>query len=183
MVIKMTKPIYCDTDCLSSFIDVNQTDLLKLEFPKLIISSVVKEEFDQLPSNHHISRGLDKLIQEGFIEIYDMEVTSPEYELYEEFLDEDEDGGEGELSVIALCIVKNGILASNNFRDVCEYVKRYNLEHITTSRILVKCHEDHHIDLNKGNEIWKDMIDKEISLPEKTFEIYISKEDPMCYGN
>lgn len=177
----MTKPVYCDTDCLSSFIDVNQTDLLKLEFPKLIISSVVKEEFDQLPSNHHISRGLNKLIQEGFIEIHDMEVISPEYKLYDKFLDEDEDGGEGELSVIALCIVKDGILASNNFRDVCEYVKRYNLEHITTSRILIKCHEDNHIDLDKGNEIWKDMIDKEIRLPERTFEIYLSKEDPMCY--
>ncbi|MBE6499656.1 MAG: nucleic acid-binding protein [Methanobrevibacter thaueri] len=178
----MIKPVYCDTDCLSSFIDVNQIDLLKLEFSKLIISSVVKEEFDQLPSNHHISRGLNKMIQEGFIEIYDMDVTSPEYELYEKFLDEDEDVGEGELSVIVLCIVKEGILASNNFRDVCEYVKRYNLNHITTSRILVKCYEDRHIDLNKGNEIWKDMIDKRIRLPERTFEIYLGKKDPMCYG-
>lgn len=180
-MIKIIKPIFFDTDCLSSFLDVGKTDLLELEFSKIIISTVVKDEFDELPINHHIYQGLTRLIKKGFVEVYDMEITSFEYEKYSEFLDDDEDSGEGELSVIALCIIKNGILASNNFRDVCSYVKKYKLEHITTSRILVNCYNDGHIDLNQANIIWKNMLNKNIRLPEDTFEKYLNKEDLMCY--
>lgn len=40
----MTKPVFYDTDCLSSFLQINRIDLLKKEYSKIIISTKVKEE-------------------------------------------------------------------------------------------------------------------------------------------
>lgn len=53
--------------------------------------------------------------------------------------DKTEDIGKEELSVISLAIAKKEILASNNLNDVCYFVKKYNLEHITISKIIVTC--------------------------------------------
>lgn len=40
----MTKPVFYDTDCLSSFLQINRIDLLKREYSKIIISVQVKDE-------------------------------------------------------------------------------------------------------------------------------------------
>lgn len=79
------------------------------------------------------------MVDEGFVIVKDIDVDDEVMEYYITFITEDDDGGKGELSSIAFAIVNNGILASNNFRDICKYVKKYNLHHITTATILLDC--------------------------------------------
>lgn len=112
----MTKPVFYDTDCLSSFLQINRIDLLKKEYSKIIISAKVKEELFDKNTPEKIKNRLTSIIQEGYVEIKDLEFGSAEFEQYYEFITDDktEDIGKGELSVISLAIVKNGILASNN---------------------------------------------------------------------
>ena len=132
----MTKPIFYDTDCLSSFLQINRIDLLKKEYSKIIITAEVKKELFNKKTPQDVKTRLTSLIQDGYVEIKDLEFGSDEFNQYYTFItdDETEDIGKGELSVISLAIVKNGILASNNLDDVCYFVKKYNLEHVTTSK-------------------------------------------------
>ena len=44
--------------------------------------------------------------------------------------------GKGEAASIVLAKENDGILASNNLRDVSQYVTEYNLKHVTTGEIM-----------------------------------------------
>lgn len=135
----MTKPVFYDTDCLSSFLQINRIDLLKREYSKIIISVQVKDELFNKNTPEKIKNRLTSLIHEGYVEIKDLEYGSDEFNQYFTFITDSktENTGKGELSVISLAISNNGILASNNLDDVCYFVKKYNLEHVTTSKIIV----------------------------------------------
>ena len=50
--------------------------------------------------------------------------------------------GKGEAAVIAHAKKHNGIVASNNTKDVMPFVEKYNLERITTGDILVMAFEN-----------------------------------------
>lgn len=108
----MTKPVFYDTDCLSSFLQINRIDLLKKEYSKIIISAKVKDELFDKNTPEKIKNRLTSIIQEGYVEIKDLEFGSAEFEQYYEFITDDktEDVGKGELSVISLAIVKMGYL-------------------------------------------------------------------------
>ena len=74
---------------------------------------------------------------EGFIEIEDFDVESESYDLFLKLCDGEFTGrkiGEGEAAAITLAVENNGILASNNTRDVEDAVKRFNLIRIRTCR-------------------------------------------------
>ena len=45
--------------------------------------------------------------------------------------------GKGEAAAIALAKTYNGIIASNNLKDISKYIEKYNLEHVATGDILV----------------------------------------------
>ena len=164
----MTKPVFYDTDCLSSFLQINRIDLLKKEYSKIIISAKVKDELFDKNTPEKIKNRLTSIIQDGYVEIKDLEFGSSEFEQYYEFITDDktEDIGKGELSVISLAIAKNGILASNNLNDVCYFVKKYNLEHVTTSKIIVTCYEKGYLTFDEADNIWKELL-KNQKHPQK----------------
>ncbi|MBR0271083.1 MAG: nucleic acid-binding protein [Methanobrevibacter sp.] len=179
----MTKPIFYDTDCLSSFLQINRIDLLKKEYSKIIISDKVKSELYNKNTPDKVKKRLTLLIQEGYVEIKDLELGSEEFDQYYEFITDDktEDIGKGELSIISLAITKNGILASNNLDDVCYFVKKYNLEHVTTSKIIVTCYEKGYLTFDEADNIWKKLL-KNPKHPQMSFKDFYNKDDKMCYN-
>lgn len=178
----MTKPIFYDTDCLSSFLQINRIDLLKKEYSKIIISVKVKDELFNKNTPEEVKNRLTQSIQEGYVEIKDLEFGSDEFNQYYTFITDDDtkDVGKGELSVISLAIAKNGILASNNLKDVCYFVKKYNLEHITTSKIIVTCYKKGYLTFDDANDIWKELL-KNPKHPQMSFKEFYDKDDRMCY--
>ena len=61
--------------------------------------------------------------------------------------------GRGEASGIALAKTYNGILASNNYKDIAPYIEKYNLRHIDTGQILVEALRKELITESAGNDI------------------------------
>lgn len=178
----MIKPVFYDTDCLSSFLQINRIDLLKKEYSKIIISVEVKDELFNKNTPEKVKTRLTSLIQERYVEIKDLEFGSAEFNQYYAFITDDktEDVGKGELSVISLAIAKNGILASNNLNDVCYFVKKYNLEHVTTSKIIVTCYEKGYLTFDEVDKIWEELR-KNPKHPQMSFKDFYDKDDKMCY--
>jgi hypothetical protein len=81
--------------------------------------------------------------------------------------------GKGEAAAIALAKTYNGIIASNNLKDISKYVEKYGLEHVTTGDILVDALNKRYIDEETGNQIWNNMIRKQRMLPTATFSEYL----------
>ena len=174
------KPVFYDTDCLSSFLVVDRIDLLKKEFSSIIVSAQVNIEFLNDKTPKCIYERFSNLVDEGFVIVKDIDVDDEVMEYYITFITEDDDGGKGELSSIAFAIVNIGILASNNFRDICKYVKKYNLHHITTATILLDCFKKEYVSSDEVEKIWQDMLKKYVKLPKKSFIEYYKWDDPLC---
>lgn len=81
--------------------------------------------------------------------------------------------GRGEAGRIALAKTYNGILASNNYKDIATYIEKYNLKHIDTGQILVEALVKGLITETDGNKIGSKMLDKRRRLPDNTFSEYL----------
>lgn len=81
--------------------------------------------------------------------------------------------GKGEAAAISLAVANNGILASNNLRDVNQYINMYNLPNITTGDILFEALNSNIITEPQGNKIWIDMLNKARKLPTCDFTTYL----------
>lgn len=138
MITLDNKPIFSDTDCLSCFITVKRTDILEKLYERIIIPQFVYDEFEVAP-NKTLIKKIDNLIESNFIEVNDL-TSVVEIKNYINFKKNYSKRplGKGEASAITLAIMYNGILASNNTRDVIVLVKEYNIEWIKTGDILKK---------------------------------------------
>lgn len=67
----------------------------------------------------------------------------------------------------------NGILGSNNLRDIKYYVDKFSLKHITTGDILVKAYEDNLITEDQGNIIWSEMLSKRRRIGANSFTEFL----------
>ncbi len=109
---------------------------------------------------------------EGFLEIRDFDVESESYTLFLKLCDGEFTGrkiGDGEATAITLAVENNGILASNNTRDINDAVKHFNLTRIKTGDILVKAFNCGMITEKEGNKIWEKMLNQKRYLTEKSF--------------
>ena len=106
-----------------------------------------------------------------------MEAGSVEYEDYLQMTASPVAGmriiGRGEAAGIAMAKQREGILASNNLRDIRPYVEKFGLSHITTGDILIEAMDAGIITEVEGNTIWLDMIQKRRMLPTATFSEYL----------
>jgi len=175
----MIKQLYFDNDCISSFLWVKEENLLLKLYPGKIV--LPHEVFDELsnPSIPHIHRRLIELISNGDITTQRIYTETEEFSLYYQLAIAPPKGekiiGKGEAAAISLAKVNNGILASNNLKDISRYVDKYNLHHITTGDILVAALNKEYIDENTGNQIWSKMLAKRRLLPEVSFTDYLKK--------
>lgn len=175
----MTNKLFFDTDCLSSFLWINQEGILLKLYPGRII--LPKQVYNELsnPCIPHINRKVQNLCQSGDFFTREIVVNTDEYQLYSDLAISPPKGakiiGKGEAAAIALAKTYGGILASNNLKDISKYVTKYNLRHKTTGEILVDALNAEYIDEAQGNQIWSAMIVKKRKLPTATFVDYLKK--------
>lgn len=173
----MTDQLFFDTDCISSFLWVRQENLILQLYPGRII--LPQDVFNELshPSIPHIKAKLTALHTSGSISTMSIMMNTEEYILYHGLAIAPPKGrkkiGRGEAAALALAKVNNGIIASNNLKDIGQYISLYNLMHITTCDILVESLNKGLIDETSGDQIWSIMIQKRRLLPTPTFTEYL----------
>ena len=172
----MTDDLFFDTDCLSAFLWINDTNILhELYGGRIVLPEPVYQELCN-PAVPHIKHRADMMIHSRDVSVKAIELGTEAYTLYSE-LTRNEKGrksiGRGEAGGIALAKTYNGILASNNYKDIAIYIEKYNLKHIDTGRILTEALEKGLITEEDGNVIWQKMLDKRRKLPAGSFTEYL----------
>lgn len=175
----MIKIIFFDTDCISSFLWTKSEYLLVDCFGNnMVIPVQVYNELSKIPN---LKLRTDELISSGDLSIEDIIVGSEENKLYFELINYNEKStlpliGRGEAAAIVLAKSTNGILASNNFKDVKYYVELYNLDHISTSDIIHQAVKKGILTTAIADEIWIKMIEKRRKLPFNSFTEYLNNK-------
>ena len=177
----MTDSLFFDSDCISAFLWVNEQNLLALLYPGNVV--IPKPAYDELsyPTTPHLKKRIDYLIHNKQATLASINVGSETYELYHKLTTCPEKGyrviGPGEAASIALAKASNGIIASNNLRDIQHYVSKYRLKHVTTGDILLEALERGYISEEEGNAIWTSMLEKRRRLGALSFSDYIKLKD------
>ena len=174
----MTDSIYFDSDCISAFLWVREEHLLVTLYPgQLVVPQQVYNEISRVP---HLKARLDAQITAGDMITCSIEVGSPEEALYNKMAYTPDAGrailGKGEAAAIALASVDNGVVASNNLKDVAVYVTELGLQHTTTADILVEAYNRAIITEADGNTIWQNMLAKKRRLGAASFSDYLSAQ-------
>lgn len=178
----MTEPLFFDTDCISAFLWVDNESVLSKLFPGRIV--IPKEVYDEL-SHPGVNRvkGLkaqvDLMIQAGEATVETIPVGTDTYALYRKLTNDPDPGhkiiGRGEAASISLAKEKNGILASNNLRDISSYVVEYGLTHYTTGDIMKLALLAGYITETQGNAIWAAMLSRRRKLGYASFSDYLAE--------
>lgn len=143
MMILFETDVFYDSDCLSCFLAVRECGILQKLFSKIIVPLVVAHEILDKGTPKHIKDNFNELVNLEFVEVRGMEVDSHEHNLFNDIKRDYEFMGDGEAAVIALTQDNGGVIASNNLKDVKDYVEDYDLNLITTAFILAIAYENH----------------------------------------
>lgn len=171
----MIEPVFFDADLLSSFLWVGKEySLIRLYKDRIFIPEPVVDELKKAPQ---LKKKLDPLFSQRLIFETEILIGTPEFELYNKLSNRTDPGylaiGRGEAAAICLTKTRNGILGSNNLKDISQYIKMYNLKYVTTSSILEELFSQGNISEKEGNSIWHDMIVRRTILPFTTFSDYL----------
>lgn len=174
----MTKIIFFDTDCISSFLWTKTEHLLIHCFgDDMIIPTQVYSEISRVP---HLRKQIDDLVNDGYMTVEAIQTGSEENKVYAALTDHTKVNklpliGRGEAAAIVLSKKYKGVLASNNLRDVKYYVDLYNLNHVTTADIIHKVVKDGLLTIFQADEIWIQMINKRRKLPFDTYSLFLDR--------
>lgn len=176
----LTKIIFFDTDCISAFLWVNNESILeKLYYGRIIIPRMVYNEMSK-PRVYWMKNKVDNLVRSGCARIEDIDLMSDEYNLYMKLTSIGNDRkliGKGEAACLALAKKHKAIIASNNLKDISDYIVEFSLDHITTGDILIEAYEEGIISENDGNIIWAKMIAKRRKLGASSFSEYLNNRN------
>jgi predicted nucleic acid-binding protein len=173
----LTEPLFFDTDCLSAFLWVNNQSLLAQLYPgRVVIPAEVYAELSN-PAIPHLKAKVDIMVACGDARIESIMTETEEYRLYRKLVANPDPGhaiiGRGEAAAIALAKERNGILASNNLKDISVYINEFGLQHRTTGEILKEALKAGIITEVDGNQLWQDMLKKRRKLGYPTFSDYL----------
>ena len=178
----MTEPLFFDTDCISAFLWVDNESILSKLFPgRIIIPKEVYSELSHPGVNpvKGLKAQIDIMIENREAIVETIMTGTDTYELYRQLTNNPEPGhkiiGRGEAASIALAKEKQGILASNNLKDISIYVREYGLTHVTTGDIMKMAFDAGYINEEQGNTIWKNMIARRRKLGYATFSEYLAE--------
>lgn len=168
--------LFFDSDCISAFLWVKGQNLITQLYSKKIV--IPKQSYNEISAVPHLKKAINTMIVNEDAIIYDMLTDTAEYQLYVDLITGAEGHkaiGDGEAACIALAKEKNGIIASNNLKDIDYLVSSFSLNHITTGGILVEAYEKGMITENEGNKIWADMLNKRRKIGANSFSEYLEK--------
>lgn len=153
----------------------NENLLAKMYSGRIVIPQPVYEELSY-PGISHLKARVDTLIISEQAKIEAITVGTDTYDLYERLTFLPEKGhviiGKGEAASIALAKKQDGIVASNNLRDIRPYIEEFHLKHMTTGDILLEALEKSYITEEQGNTLWAAMLAKRRKLGTATFTDY-----------
>jgi len=176
----LTDSLFFDTDCISAFLWVGNESLLPQLYPgRIVIPRPVYDELSN-PRISHLKVRIDALVSAGQAEIIEIIVGTEEYNMFYKLTVEPVKGqkliGKGEAASIALAKENDGIVASNNLRDIGDYVEEFQLKHITTGEILVDAYNKGLITEVDGNTIWASMLAKRRKLGASSFSDFLKSK-------
>jgi len=176
----LTDSLFFDTDCISAFLWVKNESLLPQLYPgRIVIPGPVYEELSN-PKIVHLKVRIDALVSVGQAEIVEIIVGTKEYNMFYKLAVEPDQGqkliGRGEASSIALAKENDGIVASNNLRDISIYIEEFQLKHITTGEILINAYNKELITEVDGNTIWASMLAKRRKLGAASFSGFLKSK-------
>lgn len=174
----LTDSIFFDTDCICAFLWIKEESLLEKMFPgKIVIPQEVYNEIDR-PMIPHLKTRIDQLIDNGSAIVMSMDISSEEYALYIELTTNSGQNkviGSGEAASISLAKKHDGVLGSNNLKDVGFYINKYSLKNLTTGDILVKAFQEGLITEEEGNTIWTNMLKKKRKIGANSFTEFLER--------
>lgn len=171
-------PLYFDTDCLSAFLWIENESILTQLYPGRVM--IPKQVYDELGSVPHLQGRIDTLLGRNEVELLEIEAGTPAAELYAEMTGNPRPGhaviGRGEAASLALSKIFNGIVASNNLRDITQYIKDYHLQHKTTGDILIEALDAGIITEQTGNSLWSNMLRRRRQLGAPSFTDFLRQK-------
>lgn len=179
--IQSTKLYIFDTDLLSTFLYTNCENVLTRIFKQIIIPKKVYNELCQYTDrngNTVFKEKIDILKKQQKVKIVELELGSEEWQLYFEMTTPSQMKGikiigQGEAACIAFAKANNAIICSNNLKDILFYVNKYNLEYLTTAKILYYSYENDIINWLEIEKLWN-IIKKRSKLPFDSFGEYFN---------
>jgi len=172
----MTDEIYFDTDCLSHFLRVKeQRILVALYSGRIAVPMIVYQELSSpLIKQYSLKTDIDILIKNKHVLLKKMEPESLVEEKYYEILYNTKTRipgiGKGEASVMSFAFINQGVMASNNLKDVRDFVKEHQIKNLTTADILIEAFKMNVISRFDVNEIWHRMLKHGAKLPNQSFD-------------
>ncbi|MCF7635349.1 MAG: hypothetical protein LLF82_000831 [Dehalococcoides mccartyi] len=179
----MTDSLFFDTDCLSAFLWVKNENLLVKLYPGRVI--IPKQVYDELscPSIPQLKARVDKLISDNQVTVVSIDIETDIYALYHQITVLPAKGhviiGKGEAASIALAKANNGIVASNNLKDINSYITEFNLKHITTGEILNEAYDKGYITLEEADSLWASMLAKHRKLGASSFSDFLKSKGKL----
>ncbi|MGN1030064.1 MAG: hypothetical protein ACI4PQ_00510 [Butyricicoccaceae bacterium] len=173
----MTEPLFFDADCISAFLWTKEQSILAKMYPGRI--GIPRQTYEELsaPTTPHLRKRIDQLIADGQAQIVDIFTNTEAYSLYLKMTEAPAEGhriiGRGEAACLALAKMQNGTIASNNLRDIRDYVTELGVDHITTGDIMVNAYYAGLITEDQGNEIWASMLKKRRKIGAASFSEYL----------
>lgn len=166
--------VFFDADCLCSFIWAKAEDVLFrcLDGADLVLPDQVYDEISRVA---YLKWRVDFLMRGGRLRKEGISLNGEDLSLYFELTSISRFFpviGKGEAAGIVLAKRHDGILASNNLRDVKRYVRKFGLKHITTAEILYLAVRKGVIAFDQACQSWSVMLSKKRKLPFKTFTEY-----------
>lgn len=176
----LTDSLFFDSDCISAFLWVGKENILtQLYAGKMVIPKPVYDELSY-PRIAHLKARVDGLLAVEAARVEAIDTDTKEYQCYYKLTVAPEHGhiviGKGEAAAIALSRGRNGILASNNLKDICCFIKKYGLTHKTTGDILVEALQNGVITEEEGNLIWRNMLARRRKIGAASFSDYLRGE-------
>ena len=176
----MTNDMFFDTDCLSAFLWINDTNIIEALYGgNIVLPDQVYLELSN-PRIPHLKTRADALISKKSASVKSIDVGTDEYQLYRNLIKGDKSNkaiGKGEAAGIALAATYKGVLASNKYRDIAPYIEKYGLRHVDTGMILSEALEKKLITEAEGNSIWQKMLNRNRKLPANSFSDYLKSKE------
>lgn len=152
--------------------------LTQLYAGRIVLPQSVYDELSY-PRIAHLKARVDAMLSVGVARVEGIDINTKEYQWYYKLTVAPENGnmliGKGEAAAIVLARGKNGIIASNNLREICFYIKEYGLAHRTTGDILVEALRSEVITEEQGNRIWENMLARRRKIGADSFSEYLRK--------